>query len=143
MAPEDRSGNKSRDEIQRKREREDELSQRIKPNTQEAQKAESKGASGEQIETWIKDSNILIEQVNNLYQMYVGGAEKNPPIVQRKRLEELIHKVQMATKSTTTLRFLSSNLNSKFLTFKDKWEKLLKDLESGKVKRRGEKKERL
>lgn len=82
---------------------------------------------------------IMMEQITNLYGMWIQGMERTPPTVQRKHLEDLILKVNAAPKPSTNLKFRVSQFHTKYTTFKDKWDRILKDVESGKivVKRRG------
>ncbi len=82
---------------------------------------------------------IMMEQITNLYNMWVQGMERTPPVTQRKHLEDLILKIQAAPKPTTNLRFRVGQFHTRYGTYKDKWDRLLKDVEAGKlvVKRRG------
>ena len=77
----------------------------------------------------------LIEQVNSLYRQYSTGVESRPPIERRKQLEALISSVTMMAKPTAAYRFRFSSLNSSYLSYRDKWDKLVKDVESGKIQR--------
>ncbi len=81
----------------------------------------------------------MMEQITNLYNMWVQGMERTPPTTQRKHLDNMILKIQAAPKPTTNLKFRVAQFHTKFSTYKDKWDRLLKDVESGKlvVKRRG------
>lgn len=81
----------------------------------------------------------MMEQITNLYNMWVQGMERTPPVTQRKHLEDLILKIQAAPKPTTNLRFRVGQFHTKYGTYKDKWDRILKDVESGKliVKRKG------
>jgi hypothetical protein len=81
----------------------------------------------------------MMEQITNLYNMWVQGMERTPPTTQRKHLDNMILKIQAAPKPTTNLKFRVSQFHTKFSTYKDKWDRLLKDVESGKlvVRRRG------
>jgi hypothetical protein len=82
---------------------------------------------------------VLMGQITNLYHMWVQGMERTPPITHRKHLEDLILKVQAAPRPTTNLKFRVAQFHTKYATFKDKWDRLLKDVESGRiiVKKRG------
>jgi hypothetical protein len=82
---------------------------------------------------------IMMEQISNLYNMWLNGMERTPPTVQRKHLEDLLLKIQAAPKPTANLKFRVSQFHTKYGTYKDKWDRLLKDVESGArvVKRRG------
>jgi hypothetical protein len=82
---------------------------------------------------------VMMEQITNLYGMWIQGIERTPPINQRRHLEDLILKVQAAPKPSTNLRFRVGEFNTKLNTFRDKWDRILKDVETGKIvpKRRG------
>ncbi|MBS1962628.1 MAG: hypothetical protein JST04_10455 [Bdellovibrionales bacterium] len=76
---------------------------------------------------------VMMEQITNLYGMWIQGLERTPPTVQRKHLEDLILKIQAAPKPTANLRFRVNEFHTKYNTYKDKWDRLLKDVEAGKV----------
>jgi hypothetical protein len=75
----------------------------------------------------------MMEQITNLYSMWIQGLERVPPKVQRSHLEDLILKIQAAPKPTSNLRFRTAEFHNKYSTYKDKWERILKDIESGKI----------
>lgn len=77
--------------------------------------------------------DMMMEQITNLYGMWIQGMERMPPKTQRSHLEDLILKVQAAPKPTANLRFRVAEFNNKYYTYKDKWERILKDVESGKI----------
>jgi hypothetical protein len=76
---------------------------------------------------------VMMEQITNLYGMWIQGMERMPPKVQRSHLEDLILKIQAAPKPTANLRFRVAEFHTKYSTFRDKWERILKDVESGKI----------
>ncbi len=82
---------------------------------------------------------VMMEQITNLYHMWIQGMERTPPVMQRRHLDDLILKIQTAPKPTTNLRFRVAEFHTRHGTFKDKWDRILKDVESGKIvpKRRG------
>jgi hypothetical protein len=82
----------------------------------------------------------MIEQVNGLYNMFVAGVETKPPLEKQKQLEKLIKSLHDEPKTTPALRFRATSVISSFMVHKDKWERLLKDIESGKVLRRNPRK---
>jgi hypothetical protein len=81
----------------------------------------------------------MMEQITNLYNMWIQGIEKLPPSTHRRHLEDLIIKIQASPKNTANMKFRISQFLARYGTFKDKWERIAKDVESGKivVKRRG------
>ncbi len=117
----------------RKREREDEDEQsqaeskknELAPITQHDQK----------VDGLIHQVNVLVEQLDRLYTMYFQGLEKLPPIQKRKLLEDLIEQLDLGSKPTAQLRFKTQSARTKFATYRERWEKKLKDLEMGRIKR--------
>lgn len=88
------------------------------------------------IDEFVRRGEILLEQVQNLYQMYAAGQERTPPVALRKQLDDLCQKIFMAPKPTPAARFQVTQFQAKVAMYQDRWTKLLKDLESGKMKRR-------
>ena len=78
----------------------------------------------------------LLEQIQSLYNMYVAGQERTLPIPQRKQLDDLAAQIAVAAKPSVADRFRASQFNSKMTTYKDKWDRLAKDLEAGRVVRK-------
>jgi Mg2+ and Co2+ transporter CorA len=77
----------------------------------------------------------LIDQLNSLYNQYVAGIEQRPPHERRKQLDELMATLQTMNKPTPAYQFRFTTLNASYLTHRDRWDRLIKDLESGKIKR--------
>ena len=78
----------------------------------------------------------LLEQIQSLYNMYVAGQERTLPVAQRKQLEDLAAQIGIAAKPSVADRFRASQFNSKMTAYKDKWDRLAKDLEAGRVVRK-------
>lgn len=77
----------------------------------------------------------LIEQLNNLYNQFLAGVEQRPPLERRKQLDQTMATLQMMNKPTPAYQFRYTTLNASYITHRDRWERLCKDLESGKLKR--------
>lgn len=75
----------------------------------------------------------MMEQITNLYGMWIQGLERTPPNVQRRHLDDLILKLQAAPKPTANLRFRVGEFQTKHSTYKDKWDRIVRDVESGKI----------
>jgi hypothetical protein len=75
---------------------------------------------------------VLVEQVDRLYTMYFQRLEKLPPIQRRKVLEDLINQLDLEPKPTPQLRFKAQSARTKFLTYRERWDKKLKDMENSK-----------
>ncbi len=88
-----------------------------------------KDSSNEKLVELIQRAEPMIEQLNNLYNMYFAGAEKRPPIERRSQLDQLMATLQLMSKPTPALQFRFSTLQSQYITHRDRWEKLLKQHE--------------
>lgn len=78
----------------------------------------------------------LIDQVNSLYNQYLGGIEKTPPLELRKQLEKSMDALQKMPKATQSTQFRCNSIQSRFQTHRERWDKMMLDLEKGKIKRR-------
>jgi hypothetical protein len=79
----------------------------------------------------------MIEQVNNLYNQYIAGVEKRPPVERRKQLDNFMSVIQNIAKPTQGLMFKCNTLLAHYQAHKDRWERMLRDLEKGARKRSG------
>ncbi len=86
-------------------------------------------------QTLFQQIEPMLEQLNNLYQMYANGVEKRPPTERRQLLETLITRVQESARATPALRFRLSTILASYQSHKDRWEKLLKAVEQGKARK--------
>jgi hypothetical protein len=94
------------------------------------------GFNSEQLEKTLESTRVLIEQINNLYNMFVAGIEERAPIEKRKLLDKTMEQIMAAPKPTSASLFRYQTLLGHYHTYKDRWDRLLRDLESGKVARR-------
>jgi len=83
---------------------------------------------------------VLIEQINHHYQMYLAGIEQLPPKEMRSRLEKEMHMLSESRKNTA-LKFRWNTLNSHFISARERWDRIMRDLEMGKIQRRNVKKQ--
>lgn len=77
----------------------------------------------------------LIYQVNSSYQQYVAGVEYMPPNERAKQLEQMMNQLMLMAKPTPAYRFRYQNIQNTYMTYRKRWEKMLQDLDSGKIKR--------
>ena len=77
----------------------------------------------------------LIEQLNNLYNQYACGVDKIPPLQRREQLDQMMNMIMLMAKPTRALRFKYNTIYGRYITYRERWEKTLKDLESGKLQR--------
>jgi DNA repair exonuclease SbcCD ATPase subunit len=97
--------------------------------------AEKELTPTQKIEQLISQAEPLIDQVNNLYNQFATGVERLAPVQKRSQLEALINQLQATPKTNETYRFRVQSLVSRYSSMKDRWDRLLKDIDSGKVKR--------
>lgn len=111
------------------------LSSKVTSQTQQKEKEKKINYSSGKLDDLIKRADVLIEQLNHLYKMFATGIELRAPIERRSQLEQVMLSIQMANKPTPATLFRWSSIQSRYLVHKDKWDKTLKDIESGKIKR--------
>jgi len=125
------------DEERRKRER-----RRQREDEQDREELKRKGLAEEQgdqaarFEELITRAEPMIEQVESLYMQYIRGVEKRPPLERRKQLEQIMMTLQYMPKATQSTQFRYNAVHARFVTHKDRWDRLTRDLESGKIVRR-------
>jgi hypothetical protein len=91
--------------------------------------------SNDKLEDLIHRADGMIEQVSNLYNMFAVGVEKLAPIERRKQLEQVMLSIQMMSKPTPSALFKANSIQSRYQSQRERWDKLLRDIESGKIKR--------
>jgi len=79
--------------------------------------------------------DMQIDIIQNLYNMYFAGAEENPPTQQRQHLDRMHQTAYLMKKPTIALRFRFETIHGKYVSYRDRWEKKLRDLEAGRIKR--------
>ena len=120
-------------ERKRRRDEEDEAESGAVPQGRE----EISGASSEKVDELLLRADPIIDQVHGLYNQYLAGVESRPPIERRKQLDQLMASLLLMHKPTAGLQFRFQTVQSKYATYRDRWDRLMADLESGKLKRVG------
>lgn len=119
----------------RRREREDAEAQAA---TKE-QKSKRPGApvqvSRDDLPQLLTTAEQLIDQVEALYKQFILGLTERPPHEKRRQLEKILESIFKAPRTNPALQFRIGSLNAHFLTHRDKWDRQLKELETGKIKR--------
>src|SRR4051812_31333869 len=69
------------------------------------------GGGTEKIDELIQRADPMIDQLNNLYSMFLSGAESIPPTERRKQLDQLMATLQMINKPTPSYQFKYSTLH--------------------------------
>ncbi len=96
----------------------------------------SAATDSEKLIQQLQQIDPLIDQVNSLYNQYIAGIERLPPIERRKILEQMMDAATAMAKTTPSARFRFSGIQARYISHRDRWDKLMKDLEAGKIKRR-------
>jgi hypothetical protein len=88
-----------------------------------------------QFDDLVKKIPIAIDQLENLYRQYAVGILARPPVEERSRLDQMMAMLQHSVKPTPADRFRFAGVSQSYNTHKSRWDKLLADIESGKIKR--------
>lgn len=78
----------------------------------------------------------MLEQLNNLYNQYVNGVEGHPPVLKRQQIDQLMFTLHMSPKHTQGLRYRADTIYARFVAYRNRWDRLLRDIEAGRVKRK-------
>lgn len=124
----------------RRREREREEERSKQSSLEDQADANPNGFTGltdlaKKVDDLMRRAEPLMEQVNSLYNQYAAGTEQRPPIERRKNLDQLMVSIQMMNKPTQAQQFRANNLLANFNLHKQRWERLLKGIESGEIRR--------
>lgn len=77
----------------------------------------------------IHDTKVLMEQTHNLYQHYFTGIEKRPPIEKSRLLESKVKELERMSATITSAKFKISQFILQYKTFRDLWDRKLRDKE--------------
>src|SRR4051794_14987156 len=107
----------AQDDWKRRREREDEneREESLRKGNQEPSPS-SGGIPLEKLDEFLQRAEILIDQLNNLYNMYVAGAENLPPTEKRKQLDQIMITITFTGKPTPSLIFKCNGMVSRYTT---------------------------
>lgn len=83
------------------------------------------GQSAE-LHSMIKQATAEIERVHQLYQKFLAGVDKVPPIQARANLDALVTTIEKSSKMTAATQFQTQTLMSRVRTYREKWDKLMK-----------------
>ena len=86
----------------------------------------------------LKDLEVKLDRLRSLYDQYFRGFEKLPPNTLRKDVEKKIRTLSLVKVKNTALRFKLQVQIQKYTTFLAYWQRTLRDIEEGKIKRRKE-----
>lgn len=83
----------------------------------------------------VREAPILIEQLNHLYTQFAAGVLSMPPREVRSRLDHMLILLTSAHKPTPASRFRFQGIQASYASHCARWDKLLHDVESGKIRR--------
>jgi hypothetical protein len=78
--------------------------------------------------------NEEIALIDNKFHLYFLGEEKTPPTKEFARLKQQVNMLQNEKSSSVSSQFLASSFFSRFASYRNKWERLLRDIEEGRKK---------
>jgi hypothetical protein len=78
--------------------------------------------------------NEEIALVDNKFHLYFLGEERIPPVKEFARLKQQVGILQNEKSSSVSCQFLASSFFSRFASYRNKWERLLRDIEEGRKK---------
>jgi hypothetical protein len=113
---------------------EDEEQASSMPGKKGLQREDSKLFSGGPIDSATIDQKLaeikaILDQTHQLYQHYFNGIEKRPPTEKARMLEARIAELHRVQLSTPTAKFKISQFILHYNTFRDLWDRKLRDKE--------------
>ncbi|MFL5813111.1 MAG: hypothetical protein ACJ763_05995 [Bdellovibrionia bacterium] len=140
MAPDDFWSRKRREEEKEQREAEERADEEARKKKHASTTAPGRAASTDSsgalsFDELLRRATVLIDQLEHLYRQFTVGILARPPVEERARLDGMITQMTHATKGSTADRFKFSGVLQSYNTHKQRWDKLLADVESGKIKR--------
>ena len=126
---------------------EDEIRRRRREREEEDEtEASAKGGKSKEIpragvndsakmDALINQSSAQLDQITTLYNQYLAGIEKLPPLQLRQQLEETVQILVKSHKSTQAAQFRFNTFFARYQTYRDRWDRIIRDLESGKIQR--------
>lgn len=94
--------------------------------------------SGDQNATLVEYMNKvepLVQSINTLYNQFAAGVESRPPFEKIAQLEHVMKILDRLPKVTPGYRYRYQSVLSLYSSYKARWEKLLQDIEAGKITR--------
>jgi len=122
--------------IRERREEEDRQEEAERASRGESSPKPGAQATAQAVDAILGQIDPIVDQISNLYQMYLSGIERLPPIEKRKLLDGHLAQLYSASKSGTASQFRIQAATTKIRTHIDRWDRLMRDLESGKIARR-------
>jgi len=128
-------------EDRRRRDRDDEDEKEeinlYKGAVQRKEGGAASNASSEKFEDLMLRAEPMIEQINSLYNQFLSGMERTPPLERRKTLDQIMDTLAAIGKPTAANQFKYQTMYNQYRSYRDRWDKMMLDLEKGKIKRGG------
>ena len=85
----------------------------------------------------VEQANRGIDHLHRLYNIYFQGGEDDPPRKERKALDELVGgiKSKLASATNSSDKFMANTLVSRYQSMAARWDKHLRCIENGTIKR--------
>lgn len=83
----------------------------------------------------LNELEVSIDRLRNLYEQYFRGLEKMPPTVLQKKVEREMREMRKVRHRNTAVRFRLQMQVQKYTTYLTYWQRILRDIEHGKLKR--------
>ena len=80
---------------------------------------------------YLKELDKAIESLKVLYEQYFMGLERFEPAAQRKKLKVEIRRLKENPPKNTAVKFLLNKLETKFRTYEQYWNRILRQIEDG------------
>ncbi|MBY0471824.1 hypothetical protein K2X30_11715 [bacterium] len=87
------------------------------------------------IKDMVGQAEQMVQQVHQLYMQYQTGAERLPPNVRRRQLDQLMESLNTMGKPTNAIQFRFRTLFNTYKTYADRWDRIVRKVESGDFKR--------
>jgi hypothetical protein len=87
-----------------------------------------------EFETRLKELELSIDRLRNLYEQYFRGLEKMPPTVLQKKVERELRELRKHRVRNTSHRFRLQTQVQKYTTYLTYWQRILRLLETGQLK---------
>jgi hypothetical protein len=84
---------------------------------------------------YIEKVEPMIKSINTLYNQFAAGVEHRPPLEKLAQLEHIMKILNQLPKVTPAYRFRYQSVLTLYSSYKSRWNKLMQDIESGKIKR--------
>lgn len=88
------------------------------------------------LEEYINRAHPMIMQINQLFNQWVAGVEAKPPHDRWTQLKFIITGMEGLPKPTQAWRFRFEQVHHLYMIHKARWEKLMSDVENGRIVRR-------